>query len=105
MELVPCARLSIFVKQCDQWHRKPLYAEIVQRARRAHLAGATVLNGVEGYGRSRRIYTSRILSLTSDLPVVVVLVDTYERIRAFLDTLHDIEHLAVAVVDAVEVTR
>ena len=80
----PARRLSIYLGEDDTWHHKPLYTEIVHRAHAAGLAGASVFRGVEGFGRSSRIHTSRILSLSADLPVLVVLIDTPERIDAFL---------------------
>lgn len=83
-------RLSIFVDSDDTWHHRPLYTEIVHRAHAAGLAGASVFRGVEGFGASSRIHTSRILSLAEDLPVVIIIVDVAERIRAFLPQLHEL---------------
>jgi PII-like signaling protein len=77
----PALRLSIFIGESDQWHHRPLYHEIVHRARESGLAGASVLRGIEGYGASSRIHTTRILSLSEDLPVAVVIVDAAEKIR------------------------
>jgi protein CrcB len=71
----PGERLTIFIGETDQHQHKPLYTEIVHRAHAAGLAGATVLRGLEGYGASRHIHTTRILSLSEDLPVIVVIVD------------------------------
>jgi len=62
-------RLTIFIGEDDQWHHRPLYHEIVHRAHEAGLAGASVMRGIEGYGASSRIHTSRILSLSEDLPL------------------------------------
>lgn len=62
-------RLTIFIGEDDQWHHKPLYTEIVHRAHTAGLAGASVFRGVEGYGASNHIHTTRLLSLSEDLPV------------------------------------
>jgi uncharacterized protein len=63
-------RLTIFIGDTDLWHHRPLYHEIVHRAREAGLAGASVIRGMEGYGASSRIHTTRILSLSEDLPLV-----------------------------------
>ena len=98
-------RVSIFVGESDQWHHKPLYTEIVRRAHQAGLAGASVLRGVEGYGASSRIHTARLLSLSEDLPVVVVIVDTDERVRAFLPQLDELVTEGLVIIDPVEVIR
>ncbi|MGX1267829.1 PII-like signaling protein [Streptomyces phaeoluteigriseus] len=82
-------RLTVFVGENDTWHRKPLYTEIVHRAHAAGLAGASVFRGIEGFGASSLIHTARLLSLSEDLPVAVVIVDTEERVRAFLPQLDE----------------
>jgi hypothetical protein len=83
--------LRIFLGESDKIDHKPLYEVIVQCARREGLAGATVLRGVEGFGaRSRVIHTAKILRLSEDLPVVVELVDTEERIKQFLPFIDDL---------------
>ena len=101
----PALRLTIFIGESDQWHHKPLYAEIVHRAHAAGLAGASVLRGIEGYGASSRIHTSRILSLSDDLPLAIVIVDDEERIRAFLPTLDEVVAEGLVILDPVEVYR
>jgi PII-like signaling protein len=83
----PATRLTIFIGEADQHHHRPLSTEIVHRAHAAGLAGATVIRGIEGYGRSSRVHTTRMISLSSDLPVAVILVDAAERIDAFLPEL------------------
>jgi hypothetical protein len=95
----------VFVGDNDTWHRKPLYTEIVHRAHAAGLAGASVFRGVEGYGASSLVHTSRLLSLNENLPIAVVIVDTPERIAAFLPQLAEIVTEGLVIVDEVEVIR
>ncbi|GAB2761417.1 DUF190 domain-containing protein [Salinifilum aidingensis] len=98
-------RMQVFVGADDMWHHRPVYHEIITRARRAGLAGATALQGCEGYGASARVHTSRLLDLAEDLPVSVVIVDRAERIRAFLPELDDLVEEGAVLLDEVEVIR
>lgn len=98
-------RLTVYVGEADQVHHRPVYAEIVHRAHAAGLAGASVFRGVEGYGASSHVHTSRLLSLSEDLPVAVVLVDDEDRIRAFLPELDELVTEGLVTVEAVEVVR
>ncbi|MPZ86240.1 MAG: DUF190 domain-containing protein [Actinophytocola sp.] len=98
-------RLSIFVGEDDTWHHKPLHHEIVTRARAAGLAGATVLRGCEGYGTSSTIHTTRLLSMTEDLPIMVIIIDTEDRVRAFLPELDELVGEGTVLLDEVEVLR
>ena len=98
-------RLTVYVGEDDTWHHKPLYSEIVHRAHAAGLAGASVFRGIEGYGASSRIHTSRLLSLSEDLPVAVVVVDTEERVRAFLPQLDELVREGLVTLDECEVVR
>lgn len=79
--------LRIFVGESDRWGGLPLYEAIVREARRQGLAGATVFRGFEGFGAHSRIHTSRILRLSEDLPIVIELVDSEEKVQAFLPVL------------------
>ena len=97
-------RLSIFVDESDHWHHKPLYTEIVHRAHQTGLAGATVLRGIEGYGATSRIHTSHLLRLGEDLPVLITITDSEDRIRGFLRQLEDLD-IGLATLDEVEAIR
>jgi uncharacterized protein len=81
--------LRVFVSEGDRWKHQPLYEAIVLRARAAHLAGATVLRGPLGYGKSSILHTAKILRLSMELPLVIEIVDTEEKIRAFLPALDE----------------
>ncbi len=98
-------RLMIFLGETDTWHHKPLFHEIVRRAHSAGLAGASVFHGIEGFGASSAIHTTRILSLSEDLPVVVIIVDDEQRIRAFLPHLDELITEGLAIIDEVDVIR
>jgi PII-like signaling protein len=79
--------LRIFIGESDKWEHKPLYEAIVLKAREAHLAGATVLRGPMGFGKSSRLHTAKILRLSMDLPIVIEIVDSEEKIQTFLPAL------------------
>jgi len=79
--------LRIFIGEGNRHGRMPLYEWIVQQARAQDMAGATVLRGIQGFGANSLIHTTKILRLSEDLPVVVEIVDTVEKIEAFLKTI------------------
>ena len=79
--------LRIFIGESDRWENRPLYEAIVLKAREAHLAGTTVLRGPMGFGKSSRLHTAKILRLSTDLPVVIEIVDSEANINAFLPAL------------------
>src|SRR5438874_2506082 len=79
--------LRIFIGESDRFDHHPLYEAIVLKAREAHLAGATVLRGPMGFGKSSRLHTAKILRLSMDLPMVIEIVDSEDKIQAFLPTL------------------
>ncbi|MFF4016176.1 DUF190 domain-containing protein [Streptomyces sp. NPDC001843] len=98
-------RVTAFIRENDTWHHKPLYSEIVHRAHAAGLAGASVFRGIEGFGASSLIHTSRLLSLSEEVPVAVVIVDTEERVRAFLPQLEEMVTEGLVILDECEVIR
>ncbi|MBX3389549.1 MAG: DUF190 domain-containing protein [Phycisphaeraceae bacterium] len=83
----PARRLTIYIGESDRWHGKPLYEEIVLKARELHLAGATVLRGPMGFGADSRIHTTKILRLSEDLPIVVQIVDSAANVSLLLAEL------------------
>jgi PII-like signaling protein len=101
----PALRLTIFVGEDDQWHHRPLFTEIVHRAHKAGLAGASVFRGIEGYGASLRIDSIRRLAWSQHLPVAVIIVDAAEKIRAFLPQLDELVPEGLVIIDPVEVIR
>lgn len=95
--------LRVFFGEDDKFHNRPLYEAIVLKAREAHLAGATVLRGAMGFGHSSRIHTSKILRLSEDLPLVIEIVDTEEKIKAFLPTLDAMMSSGLVTLEKVQV--
>lgn len=81
--------LRIFIGESDRWGHQPLYEALVLKARELHLAGATVLRGPMGFGKSSRMHTAKILRLSMDLPMVVEIVDSEEKIQGFLPCLDE----------------
>jgi len=95
--------LRIFIGESDQHEGMPLYEWIVRRARESGLAGATVLRGLEGFGAHSRLHTAKILRLSSDLPIVVEIVDTEEKIEAFLPSIDGAIDEGLATIEKIEV--
>ena len=81
--------LRVFIGESDRWNHKPLYEAIVLKAREMQMAGATVLRGPMGFGKSSRLHTSKILRLSMDLPLVIEIVDTEEKLNSFLPVLDE----------------
>jgi len=79
--------LRVFLGESDRHEGRPLYEAIVLKARELHLAGATVLRGVMGFGRSSRLHTAKVLRLSEDLPIVVEIADSEEKIQTLLPWL------------------
>ena len=81
--------LRVFIGEADEWEGKSLYEQIVLKARERKLAGATVLRGPMGFGKSSHLHTTKILRLSMDLPIVIEIVDSEEKIREFLPILDE----------------
>ncbi|MDQ0471463.1 DUF190 domain-containing protein [Labrys wisconsinensis] len=97
--------LRIFIGEDDRADGKPLYEAIVLQARQAHLAGATVLRGPLGFGRSSRLHTAKILRLSQDLPVVIEIVDAEAKIQAFLPQLRRLTQSCLITLEKVTVVH
>lgn len=97
--------LRIFVGESDRHGGRPLYEAIVLEAKRQGLAGATVFKGFMGFGAHSRIHTAKVLQLSEDLPVMIEIVDTEEKIRAFLPFLDGMVKEGLVTLEKVEVIR
>jgi uncharacterized protein len=97
------ALLRIFIGESDRFEHKPLYEAIVLKARELHLAGATVVRGSMGFGKSSRLHTSKILRLSMDLPVIIEIVDSEENIQRFLPSLSEMIKGGLVIVEQVRV--
>jgi hypothetical protein len=95
--------LRVFLGENDKHEGKPLYEWLVLRARETGLAGATVLRGIMGYGAHSRLHTFRIERLSLDLPIVVEIVDTREKLEAFLEAVDPVIHDGLATLEKAEV--
>jgi len=98
-------RLTIFVGESHRWHHHPVYVEIIHRAHRAGLAGASAFRGIEGFGASSRIHRDRLLAVGRVLPIAIVIVDEESRIREFLPQLDEVVQQGLVIIDDVEVYR
>jgi PII-like signaling protein len=99
--------LRIFIGESDKdpGRDRPLYEAIVRRAREAHLAGATVLRGPMGFGRHSRVHTAKLLELSTDLPIVIEIVDSDEKVDAFLPTVDELVSEGLVTLEAVRIVR
>lgn len=95
--------LRIFIGESARWKHRPLYEAIVMKAREMHLAGATVLRGPMGFGKSSRLHTSKILRLSFDLPLVIEIVDTQENIDRLLPILDEMIKSGLVTLESVKV--
>lgn len=97
--------VRIYIDETDRWHGQPLYMAILLKAREMGLAGGTVFRGIAGYGAHSVIHTANILRLSEDLPVVIEIVDTEEKIQAFLPVLDEMVQEGLILLRTVEVIK
>ncbi len=97
--------LRIFVSENDRWHGRPLYEAIVMKARELHIAGATVVKGSMGFGAHSRLHTAKVLRLSEDLPIVIELVDSREKLDALLPHIDDMVTEGLVTLEKVEVIK
>ena len=97
--------LRVFVGESDHYHGQPLCVAIVERARREGLSGATVFKGIEGYGGHSIVHAARVFDLSHDLPMLIEIVDTEEKIRAFIPLLDEMMDDGLVTLETVDVIR
>lgn len=97
--------LRIHLGESDRWKHQPLYEAIVTEARKAGLAGATVLRGAMGFGKSSVMHTSKMLRLSMDLPLIIEIIDEEPEIKAFLETLEPMMSGGLVTMERVQVLR
>ena len=95
--------LRIFIGESDRWEGKPLYEALVLKAREMGLAGATMLRGLMGYGAASRIHTAKILRLSEDLPVIVEMVDSPDKISSFLSVVDEMIQEGLVTLERVQI--
>lgn len=97
--------LRVFIGESDRWHDKPLYEAIVLKARDLHIAGATVLRGPMGFGANSRLHTAKILRLSEDLPMVIEIVDSQEKIDELLPHIDEMVREGLVTLENVRVIK
>ena len=97
--------LRIFIGESDRWRHQPLYEALVLKAREMQLGGATVLRGPMGFGKSSRLRTANILRLSMDLPIIIEIVDSKEKIEAFLPAVDEMIGGGLVTLERAQVIR
>ena len=95
--------LRIFVGEKDRWRSQPLYVAIVEALRRQGFGGATVIKGIEGFGAHSVVHAARVVDFSSDLPVLIEVVESDEKIRAFLPTIDEMVKEGLVTLESVEI--
>ncbi|MCL4221758.1 MAG: DUF190 domain-containing protein [Phycisphaerales bacterium] len=97
--------MRVFIGESDRWDGRPLYEAIVLKARELHLAGATVLRGPMGFGANSRLHTTKILRLSEDLPIIIEIVDSEEKIEQLLPIVDGMVRDGLITLEKVRVRR
>lgn len=97
--------LRIFIGETDSYHGKPSFEQIILKARELHLAGATVTRGIMGYGANSRIHTTKLLTLSEDLPIIIEIVDTEEKINQIMPFLDEIVQEGLITKERVDIIK
>lgn len=95
--------LRVFIGESDHWHGKPLHLALIEKAREHGLAGATVVRGMAGYGANSVIHTTRLLEFSSDLPIMIEIADSEEKINSFLPVVDELVSEGLATLEKVRV--
>lgn len=98
-------RLRVYIGEMDRWQGRPLYQAIVEKAKGLDIAGATVYRGLMGYGAHSRIHTAQILELSSDLPMLIEIVDSEAYIAKLLPLLDEMMQEGLVTIDEVDVIK
>jgi len=97
--------LRIFIGESDRWHGKPLYEAIILKAREMGIAGATMMRGLMGFGAASRIHTAKILRLSEDLPIVIEIVDSADKIDALVPVIEEMVEEGLITLEKVRVIQ
>jgi len=97
--------LRIFIGESDRWHGKPLYEAIILKAREMGIAGATMMRGLMGFGAASRIHTAKILRLSEDLPIVIEIVDSADKIDALVPVIEEMVDEGLITLEKVRVIQ
>lgn len=97
--------LRVFIGESDKWHGKPLYEAIVLKARELHMAGATVLRGPMGFGAHSRLHTAKIMRLSEDLPIVIEIVDSKEKLDELMPHIDQMVQEGLVTLERVQVIK
>ncbi|MGB9840760.1 DUF190 domain-containing protein [Thermovenabulum sp.] len=97
--------LKIYIGESDKWHGENLFNAIVKMAKKEGMAGATVYRGIEGFGASSRLHTAKIIRLSEDLPVIIEIIDSEEKINNFLTKLDEMINEGLIILQDVDIIK